>query len=137
MVTISAFCIREKMLSSAYELVGSVNDGTDATQIFQLRHAMAEENFTQELERTILLYEDLIGHVAGRTRPMIARYGAIEALSRLMVSGDLQQGFKVLRDQNLLEHSFESLVVRFGHLFKKGIVHAAQWRLDHPHNLLL
>jgi hypothetical protein len=97
---------------------------------------MVEGNFTQELERTILLYEDLIGHVAGRTRPMIARYGAIEALSRLMVSADLQQGFKVLRDQNLLAKSFESLVVRFEHLFKEAIVQAAQWRLDHPYDLL-
>lgn len=95
-----------------------------------------EESFGQELDRTIEIYESLIGHVAGRTRAMIARYGAVEALSRLMVSGDLQQGFKVLRDQNMLEESFESLVIKFGIQFKPAIVIAAQWRLDNPHDLL-
>lgn len=95
-----------------------------------------EQNFFHELDRTIEIYENLVGHVAGRTRAMIARYGAIEALSRLMVSGDLQQGFRVLRDKNMLAESFESLVIKFRNQFKPAIVKAAQWRLDNPHDLL-
>jgi hypothetical protein len=97
---------------------------------------MEEQGFNQELELTIRIYEDLIGRAAGRTRQMIAEYGAVEALSRLMVSADLQPGFKVLRNRNLLDKSFESLVVRFKHLFQSRVVEAAEWRLAHPHSLL-
>ena len=43
-----------------------------------------------------------------------------------MVSADLQQGFKVLRDRNQLNNTFEALVVRFQHLFKPDVVR--------PHN---
>jgi hypothetical protein len=45
---------------------------------------------------------------------MMEQHGEIEALSRLVVSADLQQGFKVLRDRNQLDKTFESLVDRFG-----------------------
>ena len=63
-------------------------------------------------------------------------HGAVEALSRLMISPDLQQGFKVLRDRGELHHTFEAVVTRHPHLFKPPAVQAAQWRLDHPHELL-
>jgi hypothetical protein len=97
---------------------------------------MSVPDFNQEVERTVELYEKTIGHAAVRTRQMIERYGQVEALSRLMVSADLQQGFKVLRDSNQLDKSFEALVVRFQHLFRTDAVTAAQWRLDHPYELL-
>jgi hypothetical protein len=97
---------------------------------------MSEIGFAQELECTIALYEELIGHAAGRTRQMIERQGAVAALSRLMISGDEQKGFKVLRDRNLLDRSFESLVVRFANLFTRDVVTAAEWRLANPHSLL-
>jgi len=97
---------------------------------------MSEASFRKEVEHTIKLYEKEIGHVATRTWPMIDRYGEVEALSRLMVSADLQQGFKVLRDRNQLNNTFEALVVRFKHLFKPDVVQAAQWRLDHASELL-
>ncbi len=97
---------------------------------------MVEESFRVEVERTIKLYEREIGHVATRTWPMIEKYGEVEALSRLMVSADLQQGFKVLRDHNQLDNTFEALVVRFQYLFKPNVVQAAQWRLSHAYELL-
>ena len=97
---------------------------------------MSEAEFREEVEHAIKLYEGLIGHTATRTRPMIDKYGEIGALSRLMVSADLQQGFKVLRDRDQLDKTFEALVVRFHHLFKPEVVQAAQWRLDAPHELL-
>ncbi len=92
--------------------------------------------FEEEVEQTIEIYERENGHVATRTRPMIERYGEIEALSRLMVNADLQPGFKVLRDRRKLDKTFEAVVVRFSHLFKHDIVQAAQWRLDHSDDLL-
>ncbi len=97
---------------------------------------MSEEAFMNEVEFTIELYENTIGHAATRTRKMIEQHGAISALSRLMVSADLQQGFKVLRDSNQLEKTFEAVVVRFQHLFGSDVIQAAQWRLAHPHDLL-
>lgn len=97
---------------------------------------MSGAEFNEEVERVVIIYEREIGHFASRTRQMIDRLGEIEALSRLMISGDLQQGFKVLRDRGLIRKTFEALVVRFKDLFKPEVVQAAQWRLDHPYELL-
>jgi hypothetical protein len=96
---------------------------------------MSEDNFKAEVEQTVQLYEKLTHYAAIRTRQMIAELGEVEALSRLMVSADLQKGFKVLRDNGRLAKTFEALVVRFGHLFKTEVVEAAQWRLDHAQDL--
>jgi hypothetical protein len=65
---------------------------------------------------------------------MIAEHGEVGA--RLMLSPDLQQGFKVLCDSNRLDRTFEAVVVRFRKLFAPEVVEAAQWRLGHPHDLL-
>jgi hypothetical protein len=97
---------------------------------------MAEDEFRKDVERAIILYEDAIGHAASRTRPRMTGHREIEALSRLMVTADLQQGFKALRDSNQLDKTFESVVVRYKHLFTPGVVEAAQWRLDNPYRLL-
>lgn len=97
---------------------------------------MSEAAFVDEVEKAIELYEKAIGHVATRTRNMISEQGEIEALSRLMVSPDLQQGFKVLRDRGQLHKTFESVVERFHDLFRPDAVEAAKWRLAHPYELL-
>ena len=47
---------------------------------------MSEAAFLEEVEKAMVLYEKAIGHVASRTRNMIAEHGEIEALSRLMIS---------------------------------------------------
>lgn len=97
---------------------------------------MSDPAFHDEVEKAIVLYEMAIGHVASRTRNMVVEHGEIEALSRLMVSPDLQQGFKVLRDRQQLDKTFEAVVIRFQHLFGSDAVDAAKWRLAHPHDLL-
>jgi hypothetical protein len=94
------------------------------------------DELVQEVDRTIRVYEELIGHAAMRTRNMIDDHGHVEALSRLVVSADLQQGFKVLAETERLEDSFEALVVRFRDHFRDDVVEAAQWRLDNPDELL-
>jgi hypothetical protein len=66
---------------------------------------------------------------------MIDAYGEIEALSRLMSGGDLQQGFKALRDNGQLDQSFEQIVVQFPHYFRPEVVEVAQFRLDNPYDL--
>lgn len=94
----------------------------------------------EELERlvakTIALYEKETRHAATATREMIQNLGVVETLSRLVISGTLQQGFKVLRDRKLLEQSFEQIVVQNPHFFKPEVITAARWRLDHAFELL-
>jgi hypothetical protein len=53
-----------------------------------------------------------------------------------MQSPNLQQGFKVLRDNHQLDKTFETLVVLFEHLFTSEAVESAQWRLDNADKLL-
>jgi hypothetical protein len=89
-----------------------------------------------ELNLVIDIYENSIGHIAGRTRQMIDNHGPIQALSRLVQSPDLQKGFRVLRDRGELQHTFEAVIVRFPQLFARGVVEAAQWRLDNASKLL-
>lgn len=97
---------------------------------------MNDGTFVEEVATAIALYEQVVHRVATRTRNMVEQYGEVEALSRLMVSPDLQQGFKALRDDNQLDKTFEAIVVRHKNLFSQQAVEAAQWRLDHPHELL-
>jgi len=96
---------------------------------------LALMGFLAAVAETIEIYEQMTGHAASRTRQMIQEYGEVRALSRLMISGDLQQGFRVLRDNGQLEHTFEALVVRFSHIFSAETVRAAQWRLDNAYEL--
>ena len=94
------------------------------------------ESLKRDVERTLHVYERLIAGTAGRTRPMLERYGPVDALRRLVESGELQSGFKALRDEGMLHESFEQLVVNYGTgLFERRTVDAAQWRLDHPNSL--
>lgn len=93
----------------------------------------ALDDLKRDVERTLLVYERLIAGTAGYTRPMLERYGHVDALRRLVESGDLQSGFQALRDASLLDESFEQLVVNHGTvLFEKRTIEAAQWRLDNP-----
>lgn len=58
------------------------------------------------------------------------QWGTREAMKRLVVSGEIQSGFRRLEDLNLLEWSIEAGVLKFPALFDKGIREAAQWRID-------
>lgn len=94
-----------------------------------------DTKFREEIGRAIVIYEQATRYPATRTRQMIEELGEVEALSRLVVTADLQQGFKVLRDRKQLDKTFEAILVRFPHLFRPEVVEAAQWRLDNPQDL--
>lgn len=96
---------------------------------------MQREAFLQDIERVIAVYEELLGVSAVRTRQMIERYGAIDALSKLVVTPKLQSGFKVLRDRDRLDLTFETVIVRHADLFRKDVVEVAMWRLENAHQL--
>lgn len=97
---------------------------------------LSKQSLLREIEETIKLYEETIGAAASRTRPMVEQYGPINALSKLVISPNLQQGFKALRDRGQLNRSFEALVVKYPHFFSNDAVEAAQWRLDNEGKLL-
>ena len=97
---------------------------------------MADLSFHDEVVQAVKLYEQASRRPATRTWRMIEEYGEVEALSRLMLNGELQQGFKVLRDSDQLDKTFESVVIRHRQLFRDEEVQSAEWRLAHPHDLL-
>ena len=92
--------------------------------------------FNRDLENSLNIYEEITGKRAARTRQMIDAYGTIEALSKLMITPNLQVGFKKLRDEGKLRDTFEAITGRHSELFKKDVVESAKWRLDNPYNLL-
>jgi len=96
---------------------------------------MSLAKLQQEVENTVSIYERTNGALAARTRKMISTNGVVEALSKLVVTADAQRGFKVLRDANQLDKTFEPAIVRFPELFSKPAVESAQWRLDNANNL--
>lgn len=98
---------------------------------------MIENNFKLDVENAISAYEAANNHAAIRTREMFAHHNNnyVMVLSLLMKSPDLQQGFKVLRDTNQLEKTFEAVILRHKELFEPEVIEVAQWRLDHPYDL--
>ena len=97
---------------------------------------MNEYELSLAVTKAIEVYETAIGSYASRTRQMIEKEGSINALSKLMLSPDLQQGFKVLRDQNKLDQTFETIVVNFSTMFESDAVEMAEWRLKNAKKLL-
>ena len=95
-----------------------------------------EQALLSKIENAIVVYEQAIGGFAARTRQMIEREGAINALSRLVVSPDLQQGFRVLRDRNQLDSTFEAVIVKYPQCFSNNVIEAARWRLNNADHLL-
>lgn len=96
---------------------------------------MSNVELVSAVENAIERYEELIGRHASRTREVIDRYGYVPALSRLVVSADLQSGFKMLRDRGELDLTFEAIVVRFHEQFEPRIVEAARFRLENAQEL--
>ena len=90
--------------------------------------------FCQEIEFAIKQYEKAIGQFASRTRTMIENHGNVGALELLMNSADLQKGFKTLRDKNMLDITFEAIMVKYQNIidFDKEAVKVAKFRYDNP-----
>ncbi len=96
---------------------------------------MPPRELVLEVDAAISIYERASGHYAQATREMIKIHGRIETLSRLAKNAKLQHGFKILRDQDKLEQTFEAIIVRYPNEFCVDVVEAAQWRLDNANNL--
>ena len=89
-----------------------------------------------DLEKTITVYENAIGHYAARARRIIGSGdGTIRAIENLVTTAGIQKGFKVLRDRGQMDSTFEALVIRHCDQFSSTAVEAARWRLDNAYNL--
>jgi hypothetical protein len=60
---------------------------------------------------------------------MRARHGTVEAITKLVESGDIQSGFKKLRQLRMLEWSMEAAVMRFPDRFTATARECAEFRL--------
>jgi hypothetical protein len=91
-------------------------------------------NYNQEISDVIKLYEDAIEHFASRTHTLILNYGNIGALEALMDNVKLQKGFRTLRDKNMLDKTFEAVMVKYKNEidFDKTAVEIAEFRLKNP-----
>jgi hypothetical protein len=105
----------------------------EARKFIEAKQEAEQILFEQEVENAVSHYEKAIGHSANPTRQMLKHYGYERALSLLMKSSDIQKGFKVLRNTNQLEKTFEAVIVRHEHRFDAKVVEIAQWRLDNPY----
>jgi len=96
---------------------------------------MSLAKLREEVENTLQIYERTNGALATRSRQMISANGVVDALSKLVVTADAQRGFKVLRDSNQLDRTFEAIIARFPELFTKPVIESARWPLDNANNL--
>jgi hypothetical protein len=61
---------------------------------------------------------------------MRRQYGTLDAIERLVESGDIQSGFRRLNQLNLLEWTIESAVTKFPTEFSRNARQCAEWRLQ-------
>jgi hypothetical protein len=96
---------------------------------------LTTQSFNNEIEEAIILYEKTIGHFASRTRSMIEKHGILCALEKLMSTSELQKGFKALRDNKLLDKTFEAIIIKYQNEINidKKTVEFAKFRYDHPY----
>jgi hypothetical protein len=57
-------------------------------------------------------------------------HGTVDAIERLVQSGDLQTGFKRLNQLNLLGWTIEAAVIKFPVEFSNNAKQCAEWRLQ-------
>jgi hypothetical protein len=55
--------------------------------------------------------------------------GTIDAIERLVQSGDLQSGFKRLKQLGLIDWTIETAVIKFAAEFSLNAKQCAEWRL--------
>ena len=91
-------------------------------------------NYIQEINDTIKLYEEVIGYFASRTHSLIEKFGNVGALEALMDNVELQKGFKTLRDKNMLDKTFEAIMIKYRNLieFDNNSIKIAEFRLKNP-----
>jgi hypothetical protein len=58
------------------------------------------------------------------------QFGTIDAIEKLVQSGEMQSGFKRLKQLGLLDWTIETAVIRFAAEFSNNARQCAEWRLQ-------
>jgi hypothetical protein len=58
------------------------------------------------------------------------QHGTVDAIERLVQSGDIQSGFRRLKQLNMLDWTIESAVTKFPTEFSHNARQCAEWRLQ-------
>ena len=61
---------------------------------------------------------------------MRQQHGTVKAIERLVESGEIQSGFKKLRQLNLLDWTIEAAVSKFPNEFSRNARECAEWRMQ-------
>jgi hypothetical protein len=61
---------------------------------------------------------------------MRRQHGTLETIERLVQSGDIQSGFKRLKQLDLLDWTIESAITKFSDEFTRNARQCAEWRLQ-------
>jgi len=101
-----------------YTVLPSAEPGTLEHDVWRSIHAL-EGALKEERGRTTLL---------GRTRQKIARDGERRTVADL-VRGRASDGFRMLMDRGMIDHTFEAVALRHQALFEDEVVSAATDRL--------
>lgn len=101
-----------------YTVLPSAEPGTLEHDVWRSIHAL-EAALKDERGRTTLL---------GRTRQKIARDGERRTVADL-VRGKASDGFRMLMDRGMVDHTFEAVALRHRALFEDEVVLAATDRL--------
>jgi len=101
-----------------YTVLPSAEPGTLEHDVWRSIHAL-EGALKDERGRTTLL---------GRTRQKIARDGERRTVADL-VRGKASDGFRMLMDRGMVDHTFEAVALRHQTLFEDEVISAAADRL--------
>ena len=96
---------------------------------------MEHSDLEKEVDKTINALEGLTGHHAINTRRIIENRGVVDGLAFLVSSAEAQNGFVALRDNGLLDISFEKIVIRNSAYFSSSAIDSSKWRLEHAWEL--
>jgi hypothetical protein len=101
-----------------YTVLPSAKPGTLEHDVWRSIHAL-EGALKDERGRTTLL---------GRTRQKVARDGERQTVADL-VRGKASDGFRMLMDRGMVDHTFEAVALRHQVLFEDEVISAAADRL--------
>lgn len=104
-----------------YSVMPSAEPGTLEYDVWRSIYAL-EGALKDERGKTIMI---------GRTRQKIARDGEAKTVADL-VRGTASDGFRMLMERNMEDHTFEAVALRHGDRFEDDVLKAASSRLAAP-----